>query len=351
MTLRLAIALFVFLSVGSTNAQQSSFTKIIFNGQGEDSAEIQLDSGVSGSFALEGDVLQVSIQPAVKVRVKCPNPAEDGLCVIMVDSAEPVFVDADGDGVDDSVDECLGTPPSTTVNEVGCGDSDGDGVFDNNDLCPNTPTGDVVNTSTGCTIDSSGDLYAGACAGTPSDFLCSETKNFGSVSSTGVQQILTLTGKTGRMIPWYIGEDVSIRYRVDVKTTDTLVSGFVWRGWISKTPGGPISGSGGRCLVEAAIPNAQPVNFSQVIPGDNFFNCKITDGPGMYFFNTAIVAAGSPRDGETPVKKTYMRQKTDANGNPVVDGNGDPVMEEVTENYMTYGDSNSFVFTLVKYVI
>jgi len=65
--------------------------------------------------------------------------------------------DTDGDGVDDSVDQCPNTPPSTTVNSVGCElttpilDADGDGVSDAMDTCPNTPAGTTVD-FIGCAI-------------------------------------------------------------------------------------------------------------------------------------------------------------------------------------------------------
>ncbi len=49
--------------------------------------------------------------------------------------------DSDGDGVDDSLDLCPGTPMGSTVDADGCifNDSDNDGVEDTLDLCPGTP--------------------------------------------------------------------------------------------------------------------------------------------------------------------------------------------------------------------
>jgi hypothetical protein len=44
--------------------------------------------------------------------------------------------DADGDGIRDSLDDCVNTPGSEATN--GCPDSDGDGVKDSLDDCPNT---------------------------------------------------------------------------------------------------------------------------------------------------------------------------------------------------------------------
>lgn len=46
----------------------------------------------------------------------------------------PVVLDADGDGIEDSADQCPNQPgPASTL---GCPDSDGDGVADKNDKCP-----------------------------------------------------------------------------------------------------------------------------------------------------------------------------------------------------------------------
>ena len=57
--------------------------------------------------------------------------------------------DTDGDGVDDSVDQCPGTPGGSTVAANGCIDSDGDGVDDSIDACPGTPPGTNVD-AVGC---------------------------------------------------------------------------------------------------------------------------------------------------------------------------------------------------------
>tara|TARA_B100001750_G_scaffold242965_1_gene257293 strand:+ start:9 stop:1553 length:1545 start_codon:yes stop_codon:yes gene_type:complete len=90
----------------------------------------------------------------------CPNtPAGTTVdttgCAIVIPSS-----DTDGDGVDDSVDNCPNTPPGTTVDAVGCEDNsgttnnmdaDGDGVNDIMDICPNTPSGTTVD-FIGCAI-------------------------------------------------------------------------------------------------------------------------------------------------------------------------------------------------------
>jgi hypothetical protein len=66
--------------------------------------------------------------------------------------------DTDGDGVDDTVDECPNTPASITVDSVGCVgdepimDADGDGITDAMDTCPNTPAGTTVD-FIGCAIN------------------------------------------------------------------------------------------------------------------------------------------------------------------------------------------------------
>ena len=70
--------------------------------------------------------------------------------------AKPVG-DSDGDGVNDDLDKCPGTPAGTPVNADGCPlDSDGDGVTDDKDKCPNTPAGAKVDEN-GCELDSDGD--------------------------------------------------------------------------------------------------------------------------------------------------------------------------------------------------
>ncbi|MBC8413405.1 OmpA family protein [bacterium] len=78
--------------------------------------------------------------------------------------------DSDGDGVDDSMDKCPGTPKGVPVNSNGCPmDTDGDGVYDYLDKCPGTPAGAPVNVS-GCPLDTDGDGvydYMDKCPETP----------------------------------------------------------------------------------------------------------------------------------------------------------------------------------------
>ena len=61
--------------------------------------------------------------------------------------------DLDGDGVDDSIDLCPGTPPGSSVDANGCvfNDADNDGVEDTLDLCPGTPPATPVDAS-GCAV-------------------------------------------------------------------------------------------------------------------------------------------------------------------------------------------------------
>jgi OOP family OmpA-OmpF porin len=72
---------------------------------------------------------------------------------------KPRIVDTDGDGVNDDLDKCPGTPAGTAVDSSGCPlpqDDDGDGVTNDIDKCPATPAGAKVD-ATGCELDSDGD--------------------------------------------------------------------------------------------------------------------------------------------------------------------------------------------------
>ncbi len=85
---------------------------------------------------------------------KCPGtPAGTA-----VDSSGcPLPQDDDGDGVTNDIDKCPGTPAGARVDASGCElDSDGDGVGDSRDQCPNTPAGARVD-ERGCELDSDGD--------------------------------------------------------------------------------------------------------------------------------------------------------------------------------------------------
>lgn len=89
---------------------------------------------------------------AVKEEADCP--------VAVVNAAtgrRDCAVDSDRDGVDDTKDECPGTPSGTAVDARGCAkakaaaDEDADGVADADDDCPNTPKGLKVNDE-GCVV-------------------------------------------------------------------------------------------------------------------------------------------------------------------------------------------------------
>lgn len=95
--------------------------------------------------------------------------------------------DFDGDGVDESKDQCSGTPAGVVVDETGCeikaplppADTDADGVIDTVDQCPGTVPGIAVDVR-GCPIvvapvvqDSDGDGVldtADQCPGTSREF-------------------------------------------------------------------------------------------------------------------------------------------------------------------------------------
>lgn len=63
--------------------------------------------------------------------------------------------DSDNDGVNDSSDNCAGTPAGVAVDAVGCPipvDTDSDGVLDDADNCPDTPQNLVVDDA-GCPVE------------------------------------------------------------------------------------------------------------------------------------------------------------------------------------------------------
>ena len=78
--------------------------------------------------------------------------------------------DSDGDGVNDDMDQCPGTPAGAPVDSKGCPlYSDGDGVPDYLDKCPGTPSGVKVDPD-GCPLDTDGDGvpdYLDKCPATP----------------------------------------------------------------------------------------------------------------------------------------------------------------------------------------
>ena len=80
-----------------------------------------------------------------------------GFLVPFGDSPEPKLVDADGDGISDSIDQCPGTGPGVAVDGRGCElDSDRDGVANSKDACPDTRSGARVDAK-GCEIQADSD--------------------------------------------------------------------------------------------------------------------------------------------------------------------------------------------------
>ncbi len=86
------------------------------------------------------------------------------------EEAEPDFLDADGDGVENLKDRCAGTPAGVEVDEHGCPlDADKDGVPDYLDKCADTPEGVTVDEN-GCPVDTDNDGvadYLDKCPDTP----------------------------------------------------------------------------------------------------------------------------------------------------------------------------------------
>lgn len=85
-----------------------------------------------------------------------PPPPECEVAVVdPVTGRTDCITDTDGDGVEDQLDQCPGTPSGAPVDDTGCpvaevmSDGDGDGVPDDIDRCPETFEGVTVNTS-GC---------------------------------------------------------------------------------------------------------------------------------------------------------------------------------------------------------
>ncbi len=98
------------------------------------------------------------------------NASDSSSAEALADFVEKVFldkyIDSDGDGVYDHLDQCPGTPKGVKVDEKGCPipkpkpkptpaevprDSDGDGVYDDKDRCKDTPKGARVD-DRGCWV-------------------------------------------------------------------------------------------------------------------------------------------------------------------------------------------------------
>jgi OmpA-OmpF porin, OOP family len=104
-------------------------------------------------------------------------------------------LDSDGDGVPDYLDKCPNTVKGAAVNSLGCPDTDGDGVYDNEDKCPDTPKGAPVD-ARGCPKDSDGDGvpdYLDECPNTPKGV---EVDSKGCTIIDTVKTEITLSGDT-----------------------------------------------------------------------------------------------------------------------------------------------------------
>jgi OOP family OmpA-OmpF porin len=85
---------------------------------------------------------------------------DTGRSVPVLAAAPVLDLDADDDGVKDSMDRCPNTPVGTSVDRNGCDDdTDRDGVKNALDKCLQTPAGVTVDAS-GCGIDSDRDGVA-----------------------------------------------------------------------------------------------------------------------------------------------------------------------------------------------
>ena len=150
--------------------------------------------------------------------------------------------DQDGDGVDDSIDLCPGTPPGSSVDANGCifNDADNDGVEDTLDLCPNTPPATLVDAN-GCAViipvnevSSINDILAGGQGSSQPGFTLYVFDNdIGSSGSncnggcatnwppvlvtdggaTGVSDLATITRNDGSLQATYHGQTVVLLHR------------------------------------------------------------------------------------------------------------------------------------------
>jgi OmpA-OmpF porin, OOP family len=137
-SLRLLAALPLCLLLGAcTNLSEREYERCII---GVTALGGAVGGGVSGgSGVLPGGTLGVGASALL-----C-DPAEP-------EPPAPVVADSDGDGVDDDLDRCPGTPSGARVDRSGCAlDSDGDGVADYRDRCPATPAGVSVD-GRGCPV-------------------------------------------------------------------------------------------------------------------------------------------------------------------------------------------------------
>ena len=120
------------------------------------------------------------------------NPDSEG------DNGDDPFVDSDGDGVYDLIDQCPDTPgPLESNDRPGCPDivydADSDGISDTNDACPDTLADSSVD-STGCSdaqLDTDGDGVSDA------DDACPGTIGSSQVDSAGCSDAQLDTDEDG----------------------------------------------------------------------------------------------------------------------------------------------------------
>ncbi len=118
----------------------------------------QFNAGM-GFFRNFGDwiALRADVRGVFHNRGNDVTPFASVGLTVYLNQVERKIKDADGDGVEDKLDKCPGTPPGRAVDANGCErDTDGDGVVDGVDQCPNTPAGIKVD-ERGCPPDSDGD--------------------------------------------------------------------------------------------------------------------------------------------------------------------------------------------------
>ncbi len=150
---------------------------------------------------------------------QCPGTPKG--TIVGADGCE---LDSDGDGVVDSRDQCPGTPKGAKVDRQGCQqeqDSDGDGVLDSKDRCPNTVRGAAVDRN-GCELDSDGDGVVDRkdrCPGTPAGVQvdrkgCAEPIVLKGVNFENDSAVLTATAKS-----ILDGVAESLKKRPDIKVT------------------------------------------------------------------------------------------------------------------------------------
>lgn len=111
---------------------------------------VQVDGATRASFTVPNRgyhtfsdvVANLNLSPGEhRVRVVYANGSVN-LNYLDFQRISPPWIDSDGDGVEDLLDQCPGTPAGATVDVAGCSaptDSDADGIADLEDACPTIP--------------------------------------------------------------------------------------------------------------------------------------------------------------------------------------------------------------------